>query len=44
MVDFIEFHVEPSLHFWNGDYVVMVDDPFDVFLDEYEVSFPIPFN
>ena len=35
IVDYIDgfLYIEPSLHHWNEAYLIMMDDPFDVFLD-----------
>ena len=35
MVDYIDGfpYVKPSLHAWDEFYLIMVNDPFDVFLD-----------
>ena len=35
VVDYIDgfLYIEPSLHPWDGPYLIMMDDHFDVFLD-----------
>ena len=35
ILDYIDIflYIEPSLHPWDEDYLVMMDDRFDVFLD-----------
>jgi hypothetical protein len=37
VVDYVEgfLYIKPSLHSWDEAYLVMVDDPFDVFLDSF---------
>ena len=32
-------YIEPSLHSWNEAYLIMVDDPFNVFLDSVFKNF-----
>jgi hypothetical protein len=35
IVDYIDefLYIKPSLHLWDKDYLIMMDDHFDVFLD-----------
>jgi hypothetical protein len=37
IVEYIDgfLYIKPSMHYWNEDYVIMMDDNFDVYLDSF---------